>query len=375
MVDRGGTVGEPPNQVDEVKTELGQAYSGNTETEHVYRLETVDLENNPLERGPTGKWRLKAPPRECAYCASGFRAQFLPINPQRNLETLLQRTRETRNHQIATATQLEAAKDMKYWFARVYSLVTEYEIEACVVEKRFRYPHLILMLVQAFDDTYMKNLDARRAGQRTEPNWREAFDSAESRQWDSVLSGAAIKNALLPSMQAHIRFDLPRAIAFVVNDYRRFVPEFTPDDLKPDFDAMKEVFEKAQRDLRPEIVFRGAWALVGGLNADKRLFPHVFPIMSERQVTWQKAALIARIMREAPGMSVQDVQAALEASLPTGLLGVGVASRSFDIGGIISSEKIFSQTVRDYDWMHQESEPARLDWRTQHRGQRPIDDR
>ena len=54
-------------------------------------------------------------------------------------------------------------------------------------------------------------------------------------------------------MQAHIRFDLPRAISAAYDMHYSGIPGTSMDDFKQDFFNMGPVFEQASEDLAPEL--------------------------------------------------------------------------------------------------------------------------
>jgi hypothetical protein len=105
-----------------------------------------------------------------------------------------------------------------------------------------------------------------------------------------------VLKALLPSMQAHIRFDLPRAVASAFETHYQGIPGMSLADFQADFARMGPVFERAQANLMPEVDafcdrdFRpdpGGWHWLQGVG-----FPFMFNIPMERQQTWEKAAAI-----------------------------------------------------------------------------------
>jgi hypothetical protein len=58
---------------------------------------------------------------------------------------------------------------------------------------------------------------------------------------------------MLPSMQAHIRFDLPRSVATVFQLHYAGIPGVSLADFKTDFDNMMPVFDRAGAVLTTEI--------------------------------------------------------------------------------------------------------------------------
>ena len=127
--------------------------------------------------------------------------------------------------------------DGRYWFTKVYAFVTGRELEI-VRNKNLYYPSLNLLAVQLFDRIYEDNLaryDLSESHLGTDQHWTEAFDKINSLDkfgWrDAILWNAEtlpmlgnvvedLKNryeavkSLVKGMQAHIRFDLPRALNY-----------------------------------------------------------------------------------------------------------------------------------------------------------------
>ena len=126
----------------------------------------------------------------------------------------------------------------------------------------YQYPLMKMQEVVGFEATYAQNIEAWRNGRKdeVESNWKAAFAEAESASSGSfwgwaqqiVTFGATsqrareVMHAMLPSMEAHIRFDLPRAIAAAFEASYQGLPGITLDDFHADFDGMAPVFEAAQ---------------------------------------------------------------------------------------------------------------------------------
>src|SRR5260370_3105794 len=148
----------------------------------------------------------------------------------------------------------------------------------------------------------MENLDAWKSGEKdkVESNWKVAFESAEKSTvrtpmgWvlqvislgQIATKSSDIMDALLPSMQAHIRFDLPRAIAACYEANYSGIPNFSLADFHGHFDKIGPVFDTAQALLQPEIdqynskewgVDPGNWHWMQAVA-----FPGVFNVPIER---------------------------------------------------------------------------------------------
>ncbi len=232
--------------------------------------------------------------------------------------------------------------DPKFWFAKVYHYVTTNEL-GMIAAGRYDDPLMKVREVVAFHETYQRNLDAWRAGNaQAEPNWSLAFAAAEGsrRPWYGPGS-MGILDALLPSMQAHIRFDLPRAIAAVYEthyaDSGRSLSDFAAD-----YHRMQPVFDKASLDLLPEIK-----AQTGGLDpgtwqwVQRSGMKVIFNVPHERQIAWEKAELIVQGHRE--GIDTQpEMQSWLDAHI----------QRAHPLTGN-ASFKIDGTRVDGYDWNDQ----------------------
>lgn len=142
--------------------------------------------------------------------------------------------------------------DYRYWFAKVYSLVTENEIKFAQ-GLSYYYPSYVMMSVLYFDKIYQDNFDAWNAGTKIEDHWKTAFEEAKSQKenWWPVAYAAVA--SLVESMIAHIRFDLPRAEAWVFQSYYSKMPTVKIQNFRKDFMSMSGVFENAGREMMPEI--------------------------------------------------------------------------------------------------------------------------
>ena len=167
--------------------------------------------------------------------------------------------------------------DFRYFFAKVYSYVTENEIGFCE-SHAFHYPSYVLKCVLYFERIYDDNMRAfDTPGARVEDHWRTAFEEtarAQQRSEDAYrmmlelqdpdAAGGAALNALTQtvlgamtsmtvSMKAHIRYDLPRAEAWVFNQGYRAMPDVHQDDFMADFMSMSGVFDRAGEAMLPDM--------------------------------------------------------------------------------------------------------------------------
>jgi hypothetical protein len=167
--------------------------------------------------------------------------------------------------------------DYRYFFAKVYSYVTENEIGFCE-SAAFYYPSYVLKCVLYFERIYDDNVKAfDRPGARVEDHWRTALEEtakAQKRAEDAYqmmlecrdpdaqggMALAAVTESVLGamssltvSMKAHIRYDLPRAEAWVFNQGYRSLPGVQQNDFMPDFMSMSGVFDRAGEAMLPDM--------------------------------------------------------------------------------------------------------------------------
>ena len=136
----------------------------------------------------------------------------------------------------------------------------------------------MLKCVLYFERIYDDNIRAfDTPGARVEDHWRTAFEEtarAQQRSEDAyrlmlelqdpdAAGGAALNaitqtvlgamSAMTVSMKAHIRYDLPRAEAWVFNQGYRAMPDVHQDDFMPDFMSMSGVFDRAGEAMLPDM--------------------------------------------------------------------------------------------------------------------------
>jgi hypothetical protein len=178
----------------------------------------------------------------------------------------------------------KTVNDYRYWFAKVYSFVTENEI-AFVKRRAYYYPSYVLRSVLYFEQIFDDNVRAADRGAAPEPHWKAAFDSmatckknVDNAVWAmnhpqvnpqdptggaSTLAGLGLNvitqsilnsaKALTEGMKAHIRYDLPRAEAWVVNKYYSGISGVGIGDFKTDFMSMAGVFDNAGASMQKDM--------------------------------------------------------------------------------------------------------------------------
>jgi hypothetical protein len=367
----------------------------------------TDNEGNTY-RVAAGKTYLVGPPRTAVPNHSGKPAA-LPANPNERSAALHAQVAAAAAQQGAYARGLKGGtnppSNYRYWFARVYELVTQAEQRA-IAAGTYQYPLMKMQEVIWFQNAYQANCDAWDAGNRArvEPHWRAAFAAAESRHsrnvtdtsatlargggavggaavgaaggaaagaWffgigaipgaligaaggalvgalagptigDAMTEGSrAVLSALLPSMQAHIRFDLPRAIAGCYGAYYAGIPGLSMGDFQPDFDAMGPVFEAAQAALNPEIQLACGNTDPGTWGVAQAAFPMFFDVAKERSTTWLKA------------QALEASRAAGDDNLTAGRKMRARTAVSAPISGA-SNYQVDGQDIGDegFDWQH-----------------------
>ena len=146
--------------------------------------------------------------------------------------------------------------DSRWWFTNSYVRTTEGAIEEADAGN-FGDAVFIFRLITYFEKLYLDNMAAADDGRPVEPHWQRAFDVAaradtRRRLYARVRNEAANQSTLpavvasvVAASRAHVRFDLPRAMAWVHATRLGgpggddFVSHIT------DFMAMAAVFERA----------------------------------------------------------------------------------------------------------------------------------
>jgi len=313
-----------------------------------------DAEGNPIAVA-AGHPYVSAKPAALGFPAkASYRFQALPPNPNATYNALHTRVEQIKNEQLGVADSFKGGAstfnpvkgDMKYWFAKVYHYVTKNEL-AAVDTATYLYPIMKLQEVVSFQTTYRDNLERWMAGDpsKVEANWRAAFTAAEGENQFSWFKprSFSLKEALIPSMEAHIRFDLPRAIATVYEEKYDGIPGLTMGDFEPDFNAMGPVFDKATADIQPEMdeVTR-LWDPGHYGPAQQVGFPFMFNVPMERRHAWEKAEVVAN--------NYGSSSAAIEKQVEINMTGAHPGTSSADMS-------VDGTSVTTYDWKNQKKDP------------------
>jgi hypothetical protein len=177
--------------------------------------------------------------------------------------------------------------DSKYWFAKLYELITYFEIRDI---PRFSQPAFLLHFIPIFYDMYADALDNFQRGNlaAVSPLWLRHFQSAARPKLGSFSAWQSdVQNSIVTGVTAHIQGDMATALE---RAYRSFVAKYClpnpPLDMfRPDFfENNRPVFDAVQASLflelsrlgpfpvRPEvaqaIIGVGA-GIFGGLDLDE----------------------------------------------------------------------------------------------------------
>ena len=203
--------------------------------------------------------------------------------------------------------------DYRYFFAKVYSYVTEQEIDF-VKAGAYYYPTYVLRCVEYFDRIYSDNLKAFEEKGPVEHHWKQAFRAAASAQERVAAIEAAVNStpdilglgelqvmgakmmasgeALTEAMKAHIRFDLPRAEVWVFNSRYASFNDVKLSHFQSDFASMAGVFDNAGALMQVDMTEKLGipLALIPRLVQDQTMRLLFDADMgSERADTWRRA--------------------------------------------------------------------------------------
>lgn len=181
-------------------------------------------------------------------------------------KTLLRGAQDVLKAQRARADNLgrsagKGVQDFNFWFAKVYSFVTENEI-LFAQQRVYDYPSYVMQCVLYFDKLYADNLKAFAKG-KAEAHWAAALSTSKLMSDPKGLPAEAATSvwSMVAAMLAHIRFDLPRAEAWVFEQYqRKYGAKLS--DVRGDFFRMTGVFDLAASRMMTVIQEK-----VGNVNA------------------------------------------------------------------------------------------------------------
>ncbi len=213
--------------------------------------------------------------------------------------------------------------DHRFWFAQVYKFVTEGELQEAAAGTFF-YPSYVMQSVRYFDQIYADNIEAANAGGTVEDHWRQAFEVAAESQditgeevagWAAgvgvggiapgpvgaiagLIAGDAMAEMylaitnLVVSMKAHIRYDLPRAEAWVFNSFYSGMENAQLGNFQADFQSMGGIFDRAGARMNPIIAQKTGVPVTLMPRMMQDLSMDLWfdaDMASERADTWQRA--------------------------------------------------------------------------------------
>jgi len=235
----------------------------------------------------------KAPPTASARCKP--ESEALPAE--------LAAAESTRQHSVDVRESLR--RDKCYWFAFLYYVITDQEIQR---RGQFKYPAFVMHFIPVFYDMYGVNAEqyAKNGMKGLKSNWQGHF-SFGGEPTDGIknqtlfLSDAS--SVITSGVSTHILDDMPVALE---RAYRTYTATYCTnnrpfDDYKSDFiDAKsKELFVAvrtsfvnhlvnfgmgfgiARRGVNPEVAAKAADKLGLGINIDE--------IFAWRETAWQRA--------------------------------------------------------------------------------------
>lgn len=137
--------------------------------------------------------------------------------------------------------------DTKYWFAKLYEIMTAFEIGAA---RDYKHPGFVLHFIPVFYGMYNDALNAWSAGGAgVSPLWRVHFMNTGRPETGTMAWSNGVLISIITGTTAHVRGDMSRALE---SAYRSYVSKYclnpAPpfDTYKRDFFAMGAVFNQAR---------------------------------------------------------------------------------------------------------------------------------
>ena len=215
------------------------------------RLETPDHDNYRFSsRDDPGKIyipKVAAPP--CAYDFSkSFEIEAEEANRTRQLSIEVA-NRFFRNVGAVGRTGhfIPTIIDTKYWFAKLYEIMTAFEIGAA---RDYKHPGFVLHFIPVFYGMYNRALDGWAAGGAGVSDlWRKHFEKTGRPETGMMAWSNGVLTSIITGTTAHVRGDMGPALE---SAYRSYVSKYclnpAPpfDTYKADFFAMGAVFNQAR---------------------------------------------------------------------------------------------------------------------------------
>ena len=137
--------------------------------------------------------------------------------------------------------------DTKYWFAKLYEIMTAFEIGAA---RDYKHPGFVLHFIPVFYGMYNRALDGWAAGGAGVSDlWRKHFEKTGRPETGMMAWSDGVLTSIITGTVAHVRGDMSQALE---SAYRSYVSKYclnpAPpfDTYKADFFAMGAVFNQAR---------------------------------------------------------------------------------------------------------------------------------
>lgn len=146
-----------------------------------------------------------------------------------------------------------------YLFPALYFHTTQAEFKN-VLTNESQHPVEMLGMIIAFYDAYKMNLELFKKGgiKSVEPHWKKYYKNALKGNKENSKSTGLIIEVLLDGIDAHVVYDLPRSIRFILSG-----SSASRSEIKNEFDKMDAVFAGASEEINRDII--------KGLKASKLL--------------------------------------------------------------------------------------------------------
>jgi len=208
-------------------------------------------------------------------------------------------------------------------FPTVYYDVTQLEMQRLAAGTTFAHPIEHMQEMLAFFDAYKFNRDIWNAGGIAEPHWQAAFVAAFAADMNpAMLTAIDIQNVLTAAINAHVQYDLARALSYSFN--HNFESNLTPDDLQPDFLASNQTLQDSAATAATDIY--------NAVNASGSSTAFLWPLF---QQAWDA---FRGITRGVIAMRQQAWSAGLTGNLPRDLDDSALIAQPLSNDGFLETE-------------------------------------
>ena len=153
--------------------------------------------------------------------------------------------------------ELPGAPTIHYYFAKLYQLITYYELQD---SRAHSYPGFTYLLInvfyQMYDDAVPQLLTTGKPA-RTTPLWQRYLQKCELHESGALIAPNGIMDVIYAAAQAHILGDLGEALARTYNSYSRaYAPKLFFHEFKNDFfgNIQKATFKRVTADFQSHMV-------------------------------------------------------------------------------------------------------------------------